>query len=115
MNDLQKLIKLRGLTIQDIAEAIGHGYHITQKVIKGTQYKRKDGSFGTYSSQEVQKAIASQLGLTHSMVWGPKSRLVLRRLIRQEIKDQGKLREKELQQQFLNNDRIAEKLVVGNV
>ena len=119
MNDIQKLIKIRGLTVLDISRKIGHGYHSTQKVIKGVQFKRKDGSLGTYSKPEVQLAVAAQLGLTLDQAWGPKSRVVLRRLIRKEIKYQSKRqakeREQDLQQQFLNNDRIAEKRVVGNV
>ncbi len=119
MNDLQKLIKLRGLTILDIASKIGHGYHSTQKVIKGVQFKRKDGSLGTYAKPEVQLAVAAQLGLTFDQAWGTKSRLILRRLIRKEIKAfakaEAKKREQDLQQQFLNNDRIAENRVVGNV
>jgi hypothetical protein len=119
MNDLQKLIKLRGLTVLGIAKAIGHGYHMVQKVIKGTRYKLKDGSFGTYSNLEVQQAVAAQLGLTHDQAWGPKSRLFLRRLIRKEInnqaKQQAKRQAKKLQEQFLSNNRIAEKKAVGNV
>ena len=115
MNDLQKLIRLRGLTTLGIAEEIGHGYHITQKVVKGVQRKRRDGSFYTYANQEIQEAVAARLGLTHDQAWGAKSSFVLRRLIRQEIKKQAKQREQDLRQQWLNEDTIAEKRSGGNI
>lgn len=115
MNDLQKLIKLRGLTVLDISRKIGHGYHMTQKVVKGVRYKRQDGSFVTRSSLPIENAVAAQLGLKHDQAWGPKSHLVLRRLIQQEIKDQAKEHEQNLQRQFLNINRIAENKAVGNV
>ncbi len=115
MNDMQKLIFLRGLTIGNIAEEIGHGYHMVQKVIKGTKYKRRDGSLGTYANEDVRQAVATRLGLTCDEAWGTRSRLVLRRLIRQEIKHRARQQEQDLQQQWLNDDRIPEKQVVANV
>lgn len=115
MNNLQKLIKLRGLTVTELAERIGHGYHMTQKVIKGVKYKRRDGSTATYCQPEIQQAVAAQLGLTREQVWGPKSHLVLRRLIKKEIMDQARRQAQNMKKQFLHSDRIAEKKAAGNV
>jgi len=115
MNNLQKLLSLRGLTIARISNEIGQGYHITQKVIKGTRYKRKDGSFGIYSSLPVENGIAGLLGLSHSQVWGSKSNPVLRRLIKAEIARQVRQREREMRKQYLNIDTLPKKQAVGNV
>ncbi|MDH4319147.1 MAG: hypothetical protein OEV64_12195, partial [Desulfobulbaceae bacterium] len=79
MNDLQKLIKLRGMTIREVAEQIGHGYHMTQKVIKRTRYRRSDGSFGVYTSSAIEEAVAGLLGLTPGQVWGDGAKVILRK------------------------------------
>jgi len=115
MNDLQKLIKLRGMKIREVAELIGHGYHMTQKVIKGTQYKRSDGSFGVYSSEAIEKAVAGLLGLKPEQVWGDGAKVALRELIQQEIKTTARQHESRLQAQYLNNSSVPEKQVRGNV
>ena len=115
MNNLQKLIKLRGLTISILAADIGHGYHHVQKVVKGTRYKRRDGSFGTYSNMAVQKAVAARLGLNYDQAWGAKSHTFLQRLIRKEIKALAKKQESDLQRQFLPKCRVPEKQVCCNV
>ncbi len=115
MNNLQKLIKLRGLTVRDVAREIDQGYHITQKVIKGATYQRADGSRGVYSSRTVEEKVAQILGLTRHEAWGANSSTILRRLILKEIKNQSRQREKDLQKQWLHRDRITEKKDVGNV
>ncbi|HHL33135.1 MAG TPA: hypothetical protein ENJ30_02080 [Desulfobulbaceae bacterium] len=115
MNDLQKLLCLRGLTVREVAERIGYGYHITQKVIKGTRLTLRSGGTYIYSNRAIETAVAELLGLSHDECWGDKSSIRLRRLIRQEIKKQGRKREQELQQQFLHNGRIPEKEAAGNV
>lgn len=119
MNDIQKLIKLRGLSVRGIAEDIGHGYHHVQKVVKGTRYKHRDGSFGTYNNMAVQQAVAVRLNLTYEQAWGAKSHAFLQRLIRKEIKALAKAearkQERDLQQQFLPKGRVPEKLVCCNV
>lgn len=119
MNNLQKLIKLRGLTVLDISRKIGHGYHNTQKVIKGSQYKRKDGSVVTRSSLPIENAVAAQLGLTHDQAWGAKSHTFLQRLILKEIKAlakaEAKKQESDLQRQFLPKNRVPEKRACCNV
>ncbi len=115
MNNLQKLLTIRGLTVQRISDKIGLGYHITQKVIKGTRYKRKDGSFGTYSSLPVENGIAGLLGLSHSQVWGSQSNRFLRRLIKAEIANQAKKLEREMRRQYLYSDTVPKKQAGGNV
>lgn len=119
MNDLQKLIKLRGLTVLGIAEDIDHGYHHVQKVVKGTRYKNRSGSIGTYSNMAIRQAVASRLNLTYEQAWGAKSHAFLQRLIRKEIKAfakaEAKKQERDLQQQFLTKSRVPEKSVCCNV
>lgn len=119
MNNLQKLIKLRGLTVLALANDIGHGYHHVQKVVNGTRYKRKGGSFGTYNNMAVQQAVATRLGLSYEQAWGAKSHTFMQRLIRKEIKALAKAearkQEFDLQQQFLPKGRVPEKQVCCNV
>jgi len=117
MNNLQKLIKLRGLTVIDIAKEIGHGYHSTQKVIKVATFKRRDGSLGTYTSREIQNGIARVLGLSHNQLWGDESQFILQGLIREEIKKKTQLQEQAMHEQWLNPDKINvnKKTTTGNV
>ncbi|MBL4901066.1 hypothetical protein JYT85_01505 [Desulfocapsa sp. AH-315-G09] len=115
MNNLQKLIKLRGLSVRCIAKDVGHGYHHVQKVVKGTRYRHRDGSFGTYNNRAVQQAVAVRLGLSYEQAWGAKSHSRLLGLIRKEIKAQARKKERDLQQVFLHNGRLPEKQAVCNV
>lgn len=78
MNDLQKLIALRGLTAIEIAQATGANYHSVQKTIKGVRI-----------IQCVQPVIAAYLGLDEKRTWGPGSRRYLRQLIAEEIDRQS--------------------------
>ncbi len=86
MNDLQKLIELRGLTIAEVARRIGCGYHITQKVIKRRAIRRRDGTTYIYRSRRVREGVAAILGLSYEETWGRKSRVALRRAISHEIR-----------------------------
>lgn len=104
MNNLQKLIRLRGLTVLEVAGLIGRGYHITQKVIKRTR-----------RNQTIETAVAELLGLTHEQAWGPGSSMVLRRLISREIKEQARRQEESLRQQWLPNKSVPNKKAAGNV
>jgi hypothetical protein len=115
MNDLQKLIKLKGLSILDVSREINQGYHITQKVIKGVTYKRKDGSLVARSSRGVQNGVADLLGLSRDQVWGPKSSSYLRRHIKAEIKRQARLKERDMEKEWLQGDKITDKRTNGNV
>lgn len=115
MNNLQRLLKLRGLTIQRISDEIGQGYHITQKVIKRATYKRKDGSIAVRSSKPVEDGVARLLGLSHAEVWGNRSDITLRRLIKEEIKTQARQQEKKMRNKYLPNCKIPKKQTIGNV
>ncbi len=116
MNNLQKLIRLRGLTIREIADRIGYGYHLTQKVIKGTRRRTKSGGQGaTFSNPAVETAVAELLGLSYDQAWGPGSPLALRRLISQEIKEQARRQEESLRQQWLSTDTVPHSKTAGNV
>ncbi len=115
MNDLQKLIKLKGLSIRDVSREINQGYHITQKVIKGATYRKRDGSLVVRSSRNVEDGVAALLGLSHDQVWGPRASTYLRRHIRAEIKRQARRREQDMQEEWLHGDRITDKGTGGNV
>lgn len=114
MNNLQKLIWIRGFSIRDIAQQIGFGYHSTQKVIKGATYTLTDGSKALRSNREIEEAVARLLGLTREEAWGTSSHTVLPRLIKQEIKKQTGQREKDLQEKWLQNSNVPKKQKDGN-
>jgi hypothetical protein len=57
-NDLQNLIRLRGLNARIIAKAIGLGHPCVVRTIQGTR-----------NSREVRAKIAEYLGLNHRRVW----------------------------------------------
>lgn len=107
MNNLQKLLRLRGLTIKQIADEIGQGYHITQKVIKRSTYKRSDGSVAVRSSLPVETGVAILLGLSHEETWGDKSDVVLTKLIQKEIKKQAQQQEHKMRKQWLTHTTIT--------
>lgn len=102
MNELQKLIKLRGMTVRQLSSRIGHGYHSTQKVVKGARYRLKSGTAGIYTSPAVRRAVAEHLGLLPEQVWGTGSARFLRRLIRQEIRKKTDRHERSLVNQYLD-------------
>ena len=70
MNNLQKLIELRGLTAQDIATGTGYGYHSVQKNVKGVR-----------CNLNIREAIAKFLHIDASRTWGRGSMLYMRRLL----------------------------------
>lgn len=74
LNDIQRLIKLRGLDAKKIASAIGLGYHLVQKTIKGLR-----------TGENARFLIADHLGLTRAEAFGPDSAEHLQRLIIVEI------------------------------
>ena len=115
MNELQKLIKLRGMTIGEVAEQIGHGYHFTQKVIKRASRPLKKGGAYIYSNRAIETAVAELLGLSHDEAWGTGSASVLRRLIKAEIKKQARANERKMEEEWLHNGRIPKKQAAGNV
>ena len=115
MNNLQKLLKLRGLSAKKVSDRLGHGYHITQKVIKGATRKLADGTAVVRRNLEIETGVANLLGLAHEEAWGEKNSQVLLRLIRQELKKQAEQRAQKLRQQWLQDGSVPKKRTVGNV
>lgn len=101
MNNLQKLIRLRGLTVKGVAEQIGYGYHNVQKIIKGSTRPRPDGTATIRSNREIEVSVAALFGLTHDECWGSQSDQVLTRLIRQEIAAKASEAASKLRKQYL--------------
>lgn len=115
MNNLQKLIRLRGLTITDIAGSIGYGYHSTQKVIKGATYRLADGSKVLRTNREIEEAVAKVLGVTRDEAWGRESHTVLPRLIRLEIEKKADKHKHDLRKQYLPSNNVPKTSTSGNV
>lgn len=115
MNNLQKLIKLRGLSAKAIAKQLGHGYHTTQKVIKRATYTRVDGTPVIRSNREIEDGVAKVLGLTHDEAWGKASLTLLPRLIREEVKATAKKQERILNRRWLHTPTIPKKTSCDNV
>jgi len=109
MNNLQKLIKLRGLSAWDVASLIGFGYHSTQKTIKGSTYRRADGTRAIRSHREIEEAVAKLLGLTRDQAWGLESHTMLPRLIRMEIEIKATQVKNDLRKQWLSNNNVPQK------
>ncbi|MBU1564258.1 MAG: hypothetical protein KJ630_01355 [Proteobacteria bacterium] len=115
MNNLQKLIRLRGLTITDIANRIGYGYHSTQKVIKGATYPLADGSKVLRTNRKIEEAVARLLGLSRDEAWGSAAHTVLPRLIRSEIEKKADQRKQDLRRQWLPSNNVPKSRASGNV
>jgi hypothetical protein len=115
MNNLQKLLKLRGLPASVVAKQIGAGYHNTQKIIKKLTIRRVDGSERVRSNRIIEEGVAKLLGLTHDEAWGPESDIILQRFIGQELSKLADKREQELRKQWLLEDSVLKKRAVGNV
>ncbi|WP_028319617.1 hypothetical protein [Desulfobulbus elongatus] len=74
MNDLQQLFRLRGISMEKLAEQLGFNTHSVQKTVKGVR-----------ETPHVRASIAEYLGLEVDDCFGSAAGKVLRRLIRQEI------------------------------
>ena len=92
MNNLQKLIRLRGLTIKAVADDTGLGYHSVQKNVKGIR--------DTYG---VQEAIARSLNLDVNQAFGSGSDRYLKEHIKTAIKHRTEQHRVELSEQYLRN------------
>jgi hypothetical protein len=97
LNNLQKLIRLRGLTVKDVADRIGGGYHNVQKIVKRST-RVNDRPF---TNIEIETAVAGLFGLTHEQCWGSQSDMILRRLIKKEITAQANRTANQLRQHYL--------------
>jgi len=86
MNDLQRLLKLRGKTCRDIATVTGLDYYSVQKTVSQASYRSLSGKIRIRQPRHIRQKVADALGLRYEQVWGNQSTLVLKRLIRAEIK-----------------------------
>jgi lambda repressor-like predicted transcriptional regulator len=116
MNDLQKLLKLRGISVRQMSTDIGEDYTCVQKIICRTPYYvRKTGEVLIRKTPRIRAKIANYLGLTHDEAWGKRSSLALRQAILVEIRKQAKAREKELADKYLNtSSSLPERRLVCN-
>lgn len=107
MNDLQKLLRLRGLSAREIARQSGISYHTVQKTLTG----RRD------SAAHAKAAIAAALEIPVEPLFGAESAKALRVLIAQEINARAAAERKRLRSRFLHQStpRIPHKRRVGNV
>lgn len=92
MNDLQRLFKARGITMQTLGRVLGLNWHAVQKNVKGTR-----------QNQHIREAVAAFLGLTVAQVFGPRSAVHLRPLIEREIFRKRQEYERTLKVRFLDN------------
>lgn len=90
MNDIQKLLKLKGVSIRDLAALKKVGYHSLQKYIKG---HRKTPS--------IRKVLASYLNIQPDALVGTKSRFIIRFLIEKEIEIRTQTINEELKKKYL--------------
>lgn len=89
MNDLQKYLELKGITVRELARAIGRGYHSTQKVVKGVR-----------STESTQAAIANNFGVSHENLWGKRRSQTIKGLVKDEIVRQESERTAELERLY---------------
>lgn len=90
---LQKLLSLRDLSVSQIANATGLGYHAIQKTIKQQRCR-----------PETRQAIAQFLGLPYDHLWGDCANEHLNRLIRQEIEKHTACHQQSLRATYLPED-----------
>jgi len=96
MNDLQQLFKLRGVMMQQLADKLGFNMHSVQKTVRGTRV-----------NPHVRAGIAVYLGLAVDECFGPTSRRVLRKLIRQEIVKKREAFEQALKRKALGDSTLS--------
>jgi len=96
MNDLQRLFKLRGTTMQELSDLIGLSMHPVQKTVKGVR-----------ATEHIQLKIADFIGLTVDECFGPASRKPLRLLINQEIKKKRGEFEQKLKRKILGESTLS--------
>ncbi len=92
LNNLQILLKLKKVTVRQIAHASGVGYHSLQKVVKGVR-----------QTPSIRQTVASYFNVTPDAFWGPKSHAVIKYLMEQEIEHQASGRRDELRNLYLRN------------
>lgn len=103
MNDLQRLFKVRKLTMQQLGDELGIGMHMVQKVVKGTR-----------ATPHIQLAIAGYLGLTVEQCFGPDAGKTLLPMVDMEIKKLRDTYEKQLKTKFYTLNIVAGRRKVVN-
>lgn len=105
MNDLQKLLILRGITVAKLATDLGRGYHSVQKVVKGH-----------HTNPAIRQLISEHLGLHYYQVWGDEAERTLQRLIREEIDRHAEQERARLRSRYLRGSkgRVAPTRKTGN-
>ncbi len=96
MNNLQRLFRARGISMQALADALGLDHHSVQKNVKGVRKNRP-----------IQEAVAGYLGLTVEQCFGPRSSRYLRPLIESEINKKRTEYEGELKAKFLDSRTVS--------
>jgi transcriptional regulator with XRE-family HTH domain len=94
MNDLYRLIKLRGTTLRQIARETGASYHPLQKTAKGVRRQPR-----------MQKTLAAYFGVDAKLLFGPRRAATIRLLLEREIdrhaNRQGEKLRRDLRRRYL--------------
>ena len=93
MNNLQALIKLRGIPVTHIAREQHVGYHSLQKTVKGSQV-----------TIPMLQALALHLGLSAHALLGPNAGTIITHLIEKEIEKHAEERRQELKNLYLKKE-----------
>lgn len=96
MNDLQRLFRVRSVSMQALADTLALDHHSVQKNVKGVRKNRP-----------IQKAVAGHLGLTVEQCFGPRSARYLLPLIECEINKKRTEYEGKLKAKFLVSPTIS--------
>lgn len=98
MNDLQRLIKARGMTMQELTEALDLGIemHSIHKIVSGER-----------QTAYIREAVASFFGLTVEQAFGPRSAKYLKPLIECEINRKRDEYAHRLKRKFLPDQTVA--------
>ena len=96
MNDLQKLLKIKGVTIRQISRATGAGYHSLQKTTKNLR-----------QSKRMQKVLASYLGVDPALLFGPRRVRIVHTMMEREIEKRSVELRDELRARYLSKEKKA--------
>lgn len=103
MNDLQRLLKARKISMQKLGDQLGIGMHMVQKVVKGTRV-----------TPHIQRAIAEYLGFSVEQCFGPESSGFLRPFVDLEIKKLRNEYENKLKAKFFTLPNVSGRRKVIN-
>ncbi len=92
-HDIKKLMRLRRISQQELAQKAGISYYLLNKFLSSPTYRTHSGKIKRYKLPHVRRAIASELGVSYTKLWGKEGKKVLRELIADEVlKDKNKRR-----------------------